>query len=258
MFVNVCTNGFKLTLDTAKKLKRYGVQRVIVSIDSPNPKIHDSFRKCDNAFNKEIKGIKNCISLDIEVFIEVTVTKFNYLHLDKLVDLAAKLKVKGITFRRFIPLGRGALNAQKLSITSKQLLLVMETWLKKQLEYPDMEIKTHEPTYTAFLLKKNLLNPKFLKGHGCLAGREWLGVTPNGDVRVCPVLPITIGNLKDDSLKNIWKKSKIVSNLRNRKLLRDKCGKCFFREVCGGCRAYSFSITSNYLSEDPLCPLVNT
>jgi radical SAM protein with 4Fe4S-binding SPASM domain len=256
MFVNVCSNGFELTLDTVKKLKKCGVRRVIISIDSPNSKIHDSFRKCDNAFNRGIKGIKNCISLDMEVFIEATATKLNYLHLDKLVDLAAKLKVKGVTFRRFIPLGRGFLNAQKLSITSRELVFVMKNWLKKQLEYPDMEIKTHEPTYMAFLLKEDLFNPKFLKGYGCLAGREWLGIMPNGDVRVCPVLPITIGNLKDN-WKHFWKHSKVVSSLRNRKFLKGKCSKCHFKEVCGGCRAHAFSITSDYLSEDPLCPLIH-
>ena len=42
-------------------------------------------------------------------------------------------------------------------------------------------------------------------------------------------------------------------------LLRDlegyggKCGVCEFLRVCGGCRARAYSLTADYLAEEPLC-----
>jgi MoaA/NifB/PqqE/SkfB family radical SAM enzyme len=41
--------------------------------------------------------------------------------------------------------------------------------------------------------------------------------------------------------------------LRNFNDLKGKCGKCEFKEVCGGCRARAFEATGDFLAEEPLC-----
>ncbi|MFQ5933828.1 MAG: hypothetical protein ACE5KI_04225, partial [Dehalococcoidia bacterium] len=35
--------------------------------------------------------------------------------------------------------------------------------------------------------------------------------------------------------------------------LEGRCGRCDFREVCGGCRARAFALTGNLSAEDPWC-----
>jgi radical SAM protein with 4Fe4S-binding SPASM domain len=66
-------------------------------------------------------------------------------------------------------------------------------------------------------------------------------------------LPISIGNIFEDKLEEIWNNSTLLNKLRNRDLLDGKCGTCGLRYFCGGCRAVAYAVSKNYLSEDPQC-----
>jgi MoaA/NifB/PqqE/SkfB family radical SAM enzyme len=39
---------------------------------------------------------------------------------------------------------------------------------------------------------------------GCMAGRRWLHVGVDGNVRACPYLPESYANIRDITLKEIW------------------------------------------------------
>ncbi|MEM3035320.1 MAG: radical SAM/SPASM domain-containing protein, partial [Thermoplasmata archaeon] len=41
---------------------------------------------------------------------------------------------------------------------------------------------------------------------------------------------------------------------REPSLLKGKCSKCMFKNVCGGSRSRAYAHTGDYLQEDPLCP----
>ena len=40
---------------------------------------------------------------------------------------------------------------------------------------------------------------------------------------------------------------------QNLERLEGKCGACEFVRVCGGCRARAYSLTGNYMAEEPFC-----
>jgi radical SAM protein with 4Fe4S-binding SPASM domain len=40
---------------------------------------------------------------------------------------------------------------------------------------------------------------------GCFAGRRWIHVDGNGEVLPCAYMPLSFGNIKEKSLKEIWK-----------------------------------------------------
>ncbi len=40
---------------------------------------------------------------------------------------------------------------------------------------------------------------------GCMAGRRWLHVGVDGSIRACPYLKESYANIRDKSLKDIWK-----------------------------------------------------
>jgi len=40
---------------------------------------------------------------------------------------------------------------------------------------------------------------------GCMAGRRWLHVGVDGNVRACPYLQESYGNMHESSLKDVWK-----------------------------------------------------
>jgi MoaA/NifB/PqqE/SkfB family radical SAM enzyme len=75
---------------------------------------------------------------------------------------------------------------------------------------------------------------------------------PEGNVFPCRRLPITIGNLLETPLRQIWEESDLLGKLRKKKNLKGKCGTCGMRE-CRGCRSLAFSLTGDFLGEDPHC-----
>jgi radical SAM protein with 4Fe4S-binding SPASM domain len=91
-----------------------------------------------------------------------------------------------------------------------------------------------------------------LLGAPCVVGADGLCVMPDGTVYPCRRFPVPMGNLRYHSLKEIWETSALLKSLERRESLKGKCGYCDI-ENCRGCRSLSFSLTGDYLAEDPHC-----
>jgi len=88
---------------------------------------------------------------------------------------------------------------------------------------------------------------------GCGAGRIYAAIEPNGDVVPCVFLPIVVGNLRKQSFWDIWTKSKLFEDLRDRDKLKGFCRVCPYRNICGGCRARAYGYYGDPLAPDPGC-----
>lgn len=75
---------------------------------------------------------------------------------------------------------------------------------------------------------------------------------PEGTVFPCRRFPISIGNLLNASLKQIWERSEMLEKLRRKENLMGKCGRCEVKN-CRGCRSLALALTGDYLGEDPHC-----
>ena len=89
---------------------------------------------------------------------------------------------------------------------------------------------------------------------GCLAGSSICFVSHTGDVFPCGYLPVSAGNVKRRSMRDIWEHSDVFARLRDVEQLEGKCGLCEFKKVCLGCRARAYYAThGNYMAEEPYC-----
>ncbi len=88
---------------------------------------------------------------------------------------------------------------------------------------------------------------------GCLAGTGICFISHRGEVFPCGYLPLQAGNVRRQSLSEIWATAPIFADLRDPDRLMGKCGACEYRVVCGGCRARAFGQTGHYLHEEPFC-----
>ena len=116
------------------------------------------------------------------------------------------------------------------------------------------------PQYWPFLLQRAGVKggPLLRLGesvfHGCSAGRGFVYIKPNGDVWPCPFIEVSCGNVRETPFATIWATSPVFHDLRHREgLLKDQCGECQYRRLCGGCRGRAFATTGDYLAEDPTC-----
>ena len=66
-------------------------------------------------------------------------------------------------------------------------------------------------------------------------------------------LPMVVGDVRKQSLVDIYRDSPIMKQLRDYPTLKGKCSWCDFRDVCGGSRSRSFGVTGDYLASEPYC-----
>ncbi len=91
-------------------------------------------------------------------------------------------------------------------------------------------------------------------GDGCQAANTMLYIAPSGLVHPCPSLPLPIGSIADQGLKDIMHDSG-RSELRERlHAVPGQCLECRSRDSCrGGCRGRAFSLTGSLERRDPAC-----
>ena len=266
IFIGIDTNGTLITKEKAVEMKNAGIQYVRISLDGHTAELHDSLRGVPGAFDKAISGLKNVVG-SFFVSTCTTVTKKNYEVFEKIIDLSESLEVNRVLFDEFIPVGRGKkmneldLSPQEREVFLKKLYNKMST-SKIEIIAAFTEItrigmqvdscKQIAPTYNGNfkgMFKKMLAN---FSG-GCPAGRYVLLILPNGDIYPCSFLQIPIGNAFTDDLRYIWKNNGLLKEIRNRKNLKPECGRCKYRDICGGCRARAFSCLDDYLGPDTGC-----
>lgn len=97
--VSISTNGWALSnMDFAKKLKELIVDELAISIEGSNPEIHDSITAMKGSFDKTIKGIKNCLQLNLNFKVNIVVSQSNKNNLLNLLNYLADIGVKNMDF----------------------------------------------------------------------------------------------------------------------------------------------------------------
>ena len=81
---------------------------------------------------------------------------------------------------------------------------------------------------------------------GCPAGTHYLGIRPNGDVTPCPYLPLFGGNLRAQSLTEIWQILRALRrDPRAAAVSAAAAATASSTPPCGGCRARAFGMTGD-------------
>jgi radical SAM protein with 4Fe4S-binding SPASM domain len=271
ILVSVATNGTLITRSIARRLKGVGVRYVEVSVDSPIPEVHDRFRGVKGAWDMAIRGIRNAKAEGLNVGIAFTVTKLNKDDVEELLRLAKELGVDVVVAFNFIPTGRGK------SIVSLDLNPYERYEFLKRLyrAWRDLGLQVYStaPMYSLVTIAGRSLVSHFLSFDdtksfpvapvaiaeligGCGAGVTYMAIEANGDAQPCVFIPVKVGNVLRDGLLNIWHKSPILNELRDREH-NYGCGggRCSFKYICGGCRARAYAYHGDLKGPDPGCPL---
>jgi len=262
----ILTNGSLLDYKTAQELKDAGIVAVGIPLDYATPQRFDKLRNTPGAFEGAIRAIKVCYKADLPVAATIMLFKDSLNEMPRLMDLLSNLNVEQAVLYDFIPVGRGT-KVSDLVMENEQRIKLLDYLFRIQVEremfflisggnplYPGIILEMHKKygiKAPGRLLKNFLMQSKF----GCPGGIQYFSLRPNGDVYPCPFLQLKTGNVREQSLSDIWYSSEILANLRNRHLLKGKCNKCGYREVCGGCRAKAWLKEGDYLASDPNCPI---
>ena len=85
------------------------------------------------------------------------------------------------------------------------------------------------------------------------AGNGFVFISRRGDVFPSGFMPITVGNVRDKSLVEIYREAPLFNDLRDPSKFEGRCGLCEFVGVCGGSRSRAYALTGDPLAEEPFC-----
>ena len=259
----LATNGTLVTQDICEKILSSGIKMVSLSLDGSTPQVHDDFRQQPGAF----EGIMNATSLfrenGIKFLINSSFTKRNQDEISKVYKFAKELGATAWYMFMIVPTGRGKDIMDEL-ISPEDYEKILEWHFEMEKGEEDLLVRpTCAPHYYRIRLQKakeqgEKIRPRSLKfstggSKGCLAAQLIALIDVDGNVLPCSYFPLPAGNIHTQSLKDIWKNSKLFKELRDFKSYKGKCGKCEYISICGGCRARAYAISGDYLEEEPFC-----
>ena len=257
LWVVVGTNGVKITENLAHILKREGVRGLSLSLDALDAERHDAFRRVTGAFRNTVEGAKILARVGLPFIVQTTIGRHNVHELAAIADFAHdELGAKVWNLYFLVPTGRGAHVSDVDDVEYDRILgelaVLQRTFAGRMLVNAKCA-----PHYVRILQAEDPGSP-FLKGYadgagGCPAGTHYMGIRPNGDVTPCPYLPVFGGNLRRESLGDIWRSSEAFVRIRDRPALGGRCGACELNAACGGCRARAYGATGDFMAEDALC-----
>lgn len=248
------TNGILIDDAKARNLYHAGVKGVQVSIEGPE-NIHDKIRG-KHSFSASLRGIKSLLNAGIRVTLNVTVSRLNAVYLIDMIALSIGLGVHELGFSRLVPSGRGSSLISEMLDRSSVKKLYDEVFSTDSAN--GLEIVTGDPVASQFRNQPENRDLGNIPLGGCAAGVSGLTIMPDGTVVPCRRLPVSLGNVRKDSLREIWSVSDILNDLRDRNKYKGKCGSCKKWANCRGCRAiaYFHSVAKgrgDILASDPQC-----
>ncbi len=249
--VVVGTNGTRLTAERIATLMAAGLKGVAVSVDSLNAGYHDRFRHGSGALSDTLAAVERCRAAKLDFVIQTTVTKGNRHELASLVEWAAEAGAVSFNLYFLVPTGRGD-RMRGLSPDENEDVLAELTALESEYRGRMMIRSKCQPQIMRHMLQGDPESPLLNYQTRCPCGVHYVRITPEGKVTPCPYLPEVAGDLMVSSFREIWETSPVLRELREGKL-GGRCGKCEYRQVCGGCRARAYAETGDLMGPDDSC-----
>jgi MoaA/NifB/PqqE/SkfB family radical SAM enzyme len=190
---HVITNGLLLDRKYVRRLKEAGLDYLHISLDSPYAEIHNKFRGVPKLFEKVTAGMKYGVEMGLLTVIEYTATPENsdIKTLNDLYNYGKALGVHEILIDEVVPGGRWAFHEEDVLTDEDRMRLI------------EIQNEANREMGPRVCCSFHLRNPSIV---GCFAGRRWLWISPTGEVMPCLHIPISFGNVRDESLKGIWRK----------------------------------------------------
>lgn len=237
-------------LANAKNMTRCaeaGMQRVAFSLDHADEAAHDTFRGVQGSYRWTMEGIEAARAAGMEIQIGTTVTRYNKENLEAIARKVEELGVALWSVFFLIPTGRGQLSDMLTPEEHEQVML----WLAEYSKTAPYPIKTTEgPHFRRVLLQQGA---QVLPTMGVNDGKGFAFISHIGEVNPSGFLPWPAGNVRTESLVDIYRNSDVFKMLRDPSQLKGRCGACEYKAICGGSRARAYGVHGDWLAEDPAC-----
>jgi radical SAM protein len=256
------------TIERLKLAANAGIRRIALSLDAPTKTVHDGFRQVEGSWDRTMKILHNAQQVGISAQVNTTVSQFNLALLPEMVPFIEEVGAVQWSVFFLVPTGR----AQIPWMISPEDHERVFNWLYDLSKSAPFDIKaTAAPMYrrVAIQRKKTEMGSgsevtfqgagfQYADGldrptKGVNDGNGFLFISHIGEIMPSGFLPISLGNVRDDDIVQVYREHPVFRDLRDPSKLKGRCGICEFRDVCGGQRGRAYGVTGDYLETDPAC-----
>jgi radical SAM protein len=267
-----------------RRVKENGAKAISLSIDGSTPERHDDFRRVPGSFALTTRGWQIARELGLKLQLNTTVTRYNLDDLPLIFRLVAEYGAMTWSVFFLVPTGRGKAEDE---ISPAEYEAVMH-FLYDCSKY--ISAKTTEGHhYKRVVLQRSILDEKGLAVEDYFdlhpvyfqlreglrqvvaekglvqkeniirtpmhinAGNGFVFISRRGDVFPSGFMPISVGNVREKSLVEIYREAPLFKSLRDPGQFEGRCGLCEFVGVCGGSRSRAYALTGDPLAEEPFC-----
>jgi radical SAM protein len=251
-----------LTRDAITGLRAAGVQSISLSLDGATADRHDAFRGVPGCFETTMRAAACIVNADIPLQINTLVTADTARDLPAILSLLAPLPIMRWSLFFLIGVGRGAALRELEPEAGERLM----RWLFDLMPASPFAIKTTEaPHFRRVALQRmralgwdgtRVRHSSVGRGFGVRDGNGIVFISWRGDVTPSGFLPVRAGNVRGGRLAEAYRSAPTFVALRDAVRFKGRCGRCEFRQICGGSRARAFAHMGDYLESDPFCPYV--
>ncbi|UCF87340.1 MAG: SPASM domain-containing protein, partial [Nitrospiraceae bacterium] len=173
----------------------------------------------------------------------------------EMIQLSTHLGVHYLGFSRLVPFGRGASLVKEMLHRETVRSLYTKIFSRKK---NGVRIVTGDPVASQVMRKQKGNDSGTIPLGGCAAGISGITILSDGTLVPCRRLPVPVGNIKKDSLREVWAMSEVLNALRDKSRYRGKCSSCKKWARCRGCRAIAYAYSASkgqadILAQDPQC-----
>jgi len=272
----ISTNGTLIESDTARRIKQLGVSYVGISLDGIGP-INDTFRGVDGAFDRAVRGIRNCQDAGVRVGLRLTLTRRNVQELEQLFDFFETEGIERACFYHLVPSGRGGEMADDdlmhaESRDAMDCIMAKVKYLKETGRKTDiLTVDNHVDGIYLYL--------KLLAENSPRAAEVWKLLTWNGGGLYSSGVGIgcidyngkvhpdqfwwhyDLGDVRERPFSEIWSDpdEPLLKGLRDRRShVKGRCHLCKFFNGCGGSLRVRADLALNDCwAPDPACYLTD-
>jgi radical SAM protein with 4Fe4S-binding SPASM domain len=235
-------NGFYIHgRDDAQRLAETGICRTMVSVDSPDPEVHDQVRGKSGAYERAMCAIKYLLDSDVAtVGFSCTIDRHNYGDIQAIVDLALATGVQAVSFMQNRYNMRDIFDRQlwqAYEVVCREIYELMLVYSGR------LDIYTHDP-FMLTVLDDRLDDPQdradFIGANLCNVATSMVSIDPVGNVTGCNFIPEVIGNVRDEPFADIWQRL-IDRYSDDTHPPSGACSGCSVLGACmGGCKAFHY------------------
>lgn len=242
------TNLTMLTKEKARLLKDLGVESILTSLISSEPRLNDELANRPNTHRDVSRGIGLALNEGFLVSVNMVVTKKNLHDIYSTAEYIKGLGVKAFSATK-ASTPKNSRGFEEYALSSQELRFMVQELIQVK---DNLGLSTDSLEFYPVCMFDTQEIRDFTANHSCNAGKTGCTIGFDGSVRPCSHAGQIYGSIQDEGgLKKAWEN---LQPWRTQEYVPIQCSPCPIKNLCrGGCRSEAFVINGNLKAPDPYC-----